>query len=557
VGTPSRVDRIAPWGAGAVLALPVLVAHYPPMMDLPAHEAAVGLLRHWSDPRFVPPHVYALSFGQPNQVFYFLILALAAVFPIGTASKLVVAATLWLLPVAAARFASHLGVTRWSALVVAPVGMGWMFFWGLLANIMGLALLLCALPALDRFVARPTLRGFGVVTGWLLVLHFVHDLSALAAAVTLVVLMLSGWRGWRDFRVDVARVAPAFLVSLLIAASRALEERRTRPGDAILSMPSFGQRLRTFPDSIFAGTGWVSGALLVVAALPLVLFAFERRAGRRALPSETPGAPRLHRYRFEILAGVFVAFYFLAPGTINWTANSWSGVSQINQRFLPLAWSVLAVALAPPTEGAMKPPWRLPRLLAGFLPLAPILVTWPEFAASDRAYRDLDAIIAHMEPGEAQIVLELGPVAPDALFSPVTAGGHIVATIGGRTLFDYTRSPTAPVVQRPEAQWNEVLERIDRHTYRFVPAHDLRRFRYVVLHTVDPGIGELTRLALEPDARTVFQQGDFTLLESTLPRVAVDAPDDPFPLPHPPSLDERAMETAKRLGATPEPRATP
>ena len=83
----SRLEQLAPWCAGAVIAAPVLIAHYPPMADIPLHEAVVGLLRHWGDPTYIPANVYELNFGQPNQLFHFLILAFAYIFPIGTATK--------------------------------------------------------------------------------------------------------------------------------------------------------------------------------------------------------------------------------------------------------------------------------------------------------------------------------------------------------------------------------------------------------------------------------------------------------------------------------------
>ena len=124
-----------------------------------SHEAVVGLLRHWGDPRYVPANVYELNLGHGNQLFYFLILALAYVLPIGTATKLVVAVTVFCLPVAAGRLADHLGVTRWSAAVVAPIGLGWLFFWGLLGNLIGLAALLfsCS-PRSIASAERPTRR---------------------------------------------------------------------------------------------------------------------------------------------------------------------------------------------------------------------------------------------------------------------------------------------------------------------------------------------------------------------------------------------------------------
>jgi hypothetical protein len=187
------------------------------------------------------------------------------------------------------------------------------------------------------------------------------------------------------------------------------------------------------------------------------------------------------------------------------------------------------------------------KALACLAPIAPLLVTWPEFAASDRVYRDLDRIAEHVAPGSSHAVLELGPVEPGALFSAATAGGHLVAKLGGRSLFDYSRSPASPVVQRPEAQWVEAYDRIDPHPFQLVPSHDLGRFRYVALHSTDAGRLEIAAMAMAPEARVVAHEGDFVLLESTLPRLPIDAPDDPFPPPRPPNLGDRIEAVAARL----------
>jgi hypothetical protein len=531
----ARLERIVPWIAGAVIALPVLVARYPPMADLPAHEAAVGLLRHWGDARFAPSSVYQLSLGQPNQFLYFVILVLAYVVSVSTASKLVVAATLLLLPVSAARFADHLGVTRWTALLVAPIGLGWLFFLGLLANLMGLVAYLAALPVLDRFVLAPTARRFVQVAVTIVILHFVHGLIAGAAAVTLVVLTLCAWGGWRA---NLVRVAPALLVALLALFSRALAWRTggAHEDRSVTISTPFLHRLVDAPGVLFAGDRWASGGIFALAVIPLILFALERWRANDGAPIQR-GTARAHAIRFEIVGAIFVGLYFAAPMDLDWT-------NLIYPRFLSLAWCVLSVAAA--ARGGVGSSWRWPRIVASILPVAPVMMFWPEFVASDRTYRDLDAVIGRMEEGSSYAVLELGP-SDDPLFSPVTSNGHIVAALGGRSLFDYTRSPVSPVVQRPLVRWTEVFERLDHHAYRFVPEHDLQLFRYVVLHTTDPGLGELARLAMEPEARLVFRQGELTLLESTLPRVPLDAPDDPFPLPHPASLDERAVATAKSL----------
>src|SRR5258708_18647436 len=123
------------------------------MADLPLHEASVGLLRHWSDPAFCPHDVYFVNLGHANQLFPLAVLAFSYVVPIAWASKIATAMTVALLPVGAARFADHVGAPRWTALLAAPVAVGWLFFWGLIQNLLGLAAPLALLPTIDPFAA--------------------------------------------------------------------------------------------------------------------------------------------------------------------------------------------------------------------------------------------------------------------------------------------------------------------------------------------------------------------------------------------------------------------
>src|SRR5580692_10346362 len=184
----TRAERWAPWIAGALFALPVLIAKYPPMDDLPLHEAAVGLLRHWSDPQFAPRSLYYVNLGHSNQLFSFVLLALSFLMPIGVASKLIVATSVFLLPVAAARFADHVDAPRWTVLLAAPVVcLGWLFFWGLIQNIIGLVILLALLPAIDRFASQPTGRGAAWMCAAMLLLHFAHQAMQLVALAALVI----------------------------------------------------------------------------------------------------------------------------------------------------------------------------------------------------------------------------------------------------------------------------------------------------------------------------------------------------------------------------------
>src|SRR5258708_7345197 len=106
--TQSRAERWAPYVVGVLFAIPVLLAKYPPMDDMPLHEASIGLWRHWSDPQFAPRGLYYLNLGHANQLFSFLVYVLSFLVPIGSASKIVVAASLFAFPVAAGHFADHI-----------------------------------------------------------------------------------------------------------------------------------------------------------------------------------------------------------------------------------------------------------------------------------------------------------------------------------------------------------------------------------------------------------------------------------------------------------------
>jgi hypothetical protein len=537
----SRLEQLAPWLAGAVTAAPVVLAHYPPMADLPLHEAIVGLLRHWGDPTYIPPHLYELNLGQPNQLFYFLILPLAYLFPIGTASKLVVALTVFFLPPAAARLADHLGVTRWTAVLLAPLGLGWLFFWGLIANLIGFVLYLVALPSLDRLCERPTWRAMGIACAWVFLLHFAHDLMALIAGGTIALFTLFSWRGWRE---NAMRLFPTVFVLLLAIGSRAMDARHlvTRAqGLPDFAWYGLGHKLTTVPGVLYAGyEWWVRDLIFLACFVPTFLFGLERWRTRAV--EKRPWREWVHHYRFELLSASLMLGYFAAPVNMGST-------TLIYHRFMPPAWAVLTVTLA--TRSRVAAPWRLPRLLAAAIPLVPILTSWPRFVDSDREYKDLDAAIAHMEKGQSYLVLELGPATGYSLYSPVTGQGHIVAMLGGRGFFDFSESPAAPVILRREAFWTHIFNRLDAHSYRMYPAYDLTHFRYAVLHTSDPTVAGVVMLALRPEGRFVFNQGEWTVIESTLPQVPLDSEDEPPPTPHPLTLRKRALATMAELQREP------
>jgi hypothetical protein len=547
----ARAEQLAPWLVGLLFAAPVLVTRYPPMVDLPHHEASVGLLRHWADPVFAPKGLYFLNLGHSNQLFSLLVFAVALVFPIGTASKIVVAAAMLALPLATARFADHVRASRWTvALVAAPIGFGWLFFWGLVQNIVGLIALLALLPSIDRFATAPTgRRAVGVCAGMLL-LHFAHQAMQLVACASLVVCCI-GTPGALRARTLALRAGPLLFSLALVVAAGKYAWHYAGPRNVRMPLFSFsdvGSKVTTAPAVLFGGyEPWVRNALLALALAPVVLFGTQRP---RPGPVTETIAQRVHAWRFEAIACALVLVYVVAPASVRST-------TLVYHRFLPPAWALLAVCCAARPGRSPAPAPRLIPLMCGVLPVASLLAAWPVFADSDRMYSDLEVVMKAMEPGAAVAALNLGPDPDNRLWNPVAAMGHVVAEHGGRALFDYTQSPISPVAQRPEKEWADVTDRMSRDPASIRPAWDLTRFRYLLVITRDRPLGIWTAMALKKEARLVTSQGDWYLFESLLPLVPIDADDAPLPVPHPPTLRKLLRDVAGEVRAAGDHAAAP
>jgi len=541
----TRAARWAPYVVGALFAIPVLVAKYPPMDDLPLHEASIGLLRHWSDPQFAPRSLYYLNLGHANQLFSFLVYALSFLMPIGWASKIVVAGAVFGLPVAAAHFASHLGSPRWTALLAAPVGLGWLFFWGLIQNIIGLVALLALLPAIDRFAARPTRKGAAWMCAAMLLLHFAHQAMQLVALAALLLCSVGVDTPVdpRRRRMGLRAIPVAFCVLLIFADNRYTwyisgpRHRRT----ATFVFYTLRHKLEGISGVIFGGyEPFIRNLMLAIGLAPIALLLVDRL--RRRPASSRTFVERLHAWRFDLLAlGLFIT-YLVAPANVQAT-------TLVYHRFLPVAW-VLFVICAGIGSGATL---RLPvRLLCCVPPIASLLISWPVFADSHRVYSDLEPLLPRIDIGSSIITLNLGPQEPCRLWSPVDAGGHVVAVRGGRNLFDYTSSPASPVTQRAEKQWIDPIDRVDSDPMAFRPDWDLTRFRYLLINTTRAGMGAVLTLALRDEVSLLAQSGSWYLFESRLPRVPFDADDAHLPEPHPATLRRKLKELAVQLESAPQ-----
>jgi hypothetical protein len=560
--TPRRLESAAPWVAGALLAAPSLVAFYPPMTDLPYHEASIGLLRHFGDPSYMPPGLYELNLGEPNQLFHLLGWLLSYGVSTRWAVKLIVAAGVMAVPVCAARFARHAGASPLAALVVAPMALGWLFSWGLVANLLGLAAFLGVLPVLDAFAANPTRRGAIASVGAAVLLYFAHEAMLFVyGGVALALAVLQPWS-----RAKTALRLVPFAAGVAIAVAQAKYQVRFMT-PAVRSMPTFWHspwhKLRHVAYIVLPVTDTVvQVAMLVLCVVAIGAFFWLRAQERAGTPPTQPergvrvGRARAWalRHRWELFAGACFAAYMAFPLTLN-------GATLVYQRWFPPGYAMLALVAAPRdlwTRAA-----RVARFALPTLPVATLLVAWPSFADSSREYAALEDLLPRIDLGSAAADIDLGPGDPTRTYSLGPASGRILATRGGRLGYAFTDSSVSPVVVARRYQWNEPLVRIGFDSLTFRPEHDFHRFRYVLVRVADPKLAALATFALEPEARYVAEAGEWLLFESRLELVPLRSRDVFVYGPPPETLRERlarlqapqeepARSTPEAAGAVPQ-----
>jgi hypothetical protein len=530
--------RIAAWIAGVLLATPVVAFRYPPMGDLPMHEALVSLLLRLGDTSFEPSGLYQLNLGPPNQLFHLAAAALALVVPTDLACKLVVAAAVAATPVAGARLARHLGTSTWSGLLVAPLALGFAFRWGLVGNVVALPILLASLPALDHYTRAPNARRGAIACLLAVLLYAAHESAIVVYAVATAIF---AWRRPVALAHVLARLAPVGTCGLLVAINVWLAGRFGTPV-RVGTFGPLGQRLPGVPGVLF-GSGPAAIALFALYALAFGTFVAARlraRPAQQGPPSET----WIERHRFVLLGAACAVLYFTAPLTFGGEGAALPP-TLIYQRFLPTACALFAVALAPPATAI---PALVARVAAGAAVAGLLVTALPTFVEAARAFEALDRLIARIAPASAVAQLDLTPRPPSRVAPIPGAAGRVLAERGGRLLFSFASVPASIVVGTPQTQWNEPMLRMVSDPTAFCPAHDFRRFRYALvrLATTDPRLGAAVVLAMEPEGQLVDTAGEWLLFESSLPVAPPSSPDMALPVPAPASLRDRLEGTRDR-----------
>ena len=515
------LTRMAPWVAAIAVALPVLVYRYPPMFDLPCHEEIVAAMRHFGDTSRYPPGLLEWNVGHANQLFYFLAWPLSYLVPVDLACKLIVAASVAWTPLAAARLADYMGATRAAAVVVAPLALGFAFMFGFVGNVLGLAMFLALLPTLDRFVRAPTVKRATEAFLALVALYAAHEIALAFGCLAIVTLSIAQPLRLRATLLRLAPIA-ALLPGLLVEHESTLAHR----GPNLSGLPTVidlaaWQKFEQIPEALLGRHGdatTLPAFLVVLGVLALLAIDRARSFGREAGVARHLRA-RIDAHRFELLGVVFIVAYFLVPFSV-------TGAMWLHARFLAPGVAVLAIAIAPRAPAS---PWLVTRNAPFAAILAMFALLRPELAATSAVYRDLDPLLARIEPGSAIAHVDLvgGPLR-NLVFSVGGAAARAASERGGRMAVSFTQtSPIPPIVIAREHRWDGALLRISRDGAGLRPAFDLHRFRYVLAWTYATQSDPLTR-AMAPEARLVARSGGWLLFESTLALAPITSDEPPL-----------------------------
>ena len=501
---PTRLDVVASWALPLVIGATAWAGVYPPMGDLPMHESIAALLVHHGDPSWAPPGLYVLSLAHPQQLAQLCIAAAMMVLPTALAAKLVVSLSVAATVGATARLLRHLGKGPWAAAVVAPIVLGWLYHWGFLANLAGLALFAFVTVALDRLAEAPTPRRSIEVGVLVWIAFFAHATAALSAIVTLWVLVLVRRR----------RVVLALSPTVVFAIALVVERHREHLAPTALAQ-AFASRtlwhsplakLRQLPAFIAGRYDWP----IRLAVLAAVVAALVALAHRRVRTEHSSGQGKLVDHRFALVAGVLLALFFVTPYSINYGAF-------LYVRFLGPAWICLIAWLAPARPSVATRAAPAACLVAAIVALA------PEIARASEHHRMLSSLYPRIAQGSAVAVVTYGK-APRSAFNPATAGQRVLAERGGRALFSFAEYPTSPVTIPPEKRWDALAVRVYGQPGDLVPQTDLDAIRYVLAWVPDAGLWPLLEAGFFPDARLVARSGEWLLFESTHAVRPIDAP---------------------------------
>ncbi|MCU1281216.1 MAG: hypothetical protein JWM53_4762, partial [bacterium] len=310
--------------------LPIWIAKYLPLLDLPNHLTAVAVWHYHDDPAWDFAQYYDLNLVPlPYWAHYYTVHLLTYVTrSVEVANKIFLTGYALALPLGALAFARRFGRSRWLALFAFPLVWNFNLADGFIAYCAGFAAVPWALVVVDVHCERPTWRTALAVAAIGTLTYFFH-LLAYALFLTCAGVVVLMQRRALDARLFALRSLPVLSAAGIgVWALRHANKMNFRPvtgaGRDLIYDP-LAQRLAQIPERLI---NFVPGQIdeivlvvLVVCWLALVVTA--ARAHEQEPHSDEP--PRLqpqhderqheglHGWRVEACVLAALALYLVAP----------------------------------------------------------------------------------------------------------------------------------------------------------------------------------------------------------------------------------------------------
>jgi hypothetical protein len=154
--------------------IPVWIAPFPPMTDLPQHASQIALLRDLLSGNSRYDSIFHINWFTPYLLGYLLVYVLVPLLGIVGACKTVVSLALASLPPATALVMKETGADKRWAILSVPVMFGFCYQWGFLNFLVAAPLGLVFVWLVLRHVRRPTTGGAMAIAVTINLLFFCH-----------------------------------------------------------------------------------------------------------------------------------------------------------------------------------------------------------------------------------------------------------------------------------------------------------------------------------------------------------------------------------------------
>jgi len=474
---PGRQWTFGLWLAGALWTLPLWLAPFPPMVDFAQQLAAAAILRFYGEPARALSAAYRLVPWRPHGLFEMVAAALAWLVPIDVAGKLTVAVSLAAVPPCVLALCRRTGRPAWYALLALAVTYGYVFYWGLVDNLVACPLLLAGIALADRWLDRPFgVREWAVLALWGLLFYPAHLQLLPLFAGALGWLALARRPRPRQLALWLSPLLPGLALGVgalgwvhfhtaeaMTAYRQRLEAEPARFGSPLA-------KLAALPGLLFGahtdGTQYLL-AILLLAVIGLLT------VPRPAAAAPAGGGGWLYRTRFATLAAWMWLLYLALP--------VYEKGYLLSERLAPVAFLLTLPALPLPPAGRT----RAVAALVGCLLALQLLQTTAGFLSFAAETDGVGELLAPTAPGQAMAGLIFDPY-PEAWDVP--AMNHLAAYYqvfkGGRLHFSFAQFFNSPVAYRPGQDWESGLlaEWDEWNPQHFVYERHAGRFRYFLVH---------------------------------------------------------------------------